>query len=79
MFIALQQQYLCAPAERHVLWRVAVYMPLLTERDRLGIWGYKHIAPPSKNPSIPMMTNFRAKPARGNDGVSGHITSDRGR
>jgi hypothetical protein len=50
MFIALQQQYLCAPAERHVLWRVAVYMPLLTERDRLGIWGYKHIAPPEQEP-----------------------------
>jgi len=32
-----------------------------TERDRLGIWGYKHIAPPEQEPQIPMMTTFRAK------------------
>jgi hypothetical protein len=26
------------------------YMPLLTERDTLGIWGYKHVAPPEQEP-----------------------------
>ena len=50
MFIAFQYHYLCAPAERHVLWRVSVYMPLLKERDRLGFWGYNHIAPPEQEP-----------------------------
>jgi hypothetical protein len=25
-------------------------MPLLTERDRLGIWGYKHVARPEQEP-----------------------------
>jgi hypothetical protein len=34
------------------------YMPLLTERDRLGNWGYKHVAPPEQEPSILMMTTF---------------------
>jgi hypothetical protein len=33
MFIALQKQYRCAPAERYVLSRPG-YIPLLTERDR---------------------------------------------
>ena len=28
------------------------YIPLLTERDRSGIWGYKHVAPPEQEPSI---------------------------
>ena len=32
MFIALQQQYVCAPEERHVLWA-------------FRLQGYKHIAP----------------------------------
>ena len=40
----------------------SVYMPLLTERDRSGIWSYKHVAPPEQEPSILMMTTFRAKP-----------------
>ena len=29
--------------------------------DRLGIWGYKHVAPPEQETSIPMTTTFRAK------------------
>jgi hypothetical protein len=32
------------------------YMPLLTERYTLGIWGYKHVAPPEQEP--------RAKPQK---------------
>jgi hypothetical protein len=40
------------------------YIPLLTERERSGIWGYKHVAPPEQEPSIPMMTTFRAKPVQ---------------
>ena len=49
MFIALPSHSFCAPAERHVVWR-SVYMPLLTERDRSGIWSYKHVAPPEQQP-----------------------------
>jgi hypothetical protein len=41
------------------------YIPLLTERDRSGILGYKHVAPLEQEPSIPMMTTFRAKPLQG--------------
>jgi hypothetical protein len=55
MFIALQNHTVCAPAERYVLWRPG-YIPLLKERYRSGIWGYKHVAPPEQKPSIPMMT-----------------------
>jgi hypothetical protein len=62
MFIALQHQSLCAPAERYVLVAPSVYMPLLTERDRSEIWGYKYVAPTEQKTSIPMMTTFRAKP-----------------
>jgi hypothetical protein len=58
MFIALQNQYLCAPAERYVLWVRQSYIPLLKERDRSEIWGYKHVAPPEQEPSISMMTTF---------------------
>ena len=58
MFIVLQNQYLYAPAERHVL---PFYMPLLSERNRLGIWGYKHVAPPEQELLISMMTTIRAK------------------
>jgi hypothetical protein len=32
------------------------YMPLLTEQYTLGIWGYKHVAPPEQEP--------RAKPQK---------------
>ena len=28
----------------------SVNMPLLTERDSLEIWGYKHVAPPEQEP-----------------------------
>ena len=37
------------------------YIPLLTERERWGVWGYRHVAPPEQEPSITMMTTFRAK------------------
>ena len=45
MFIALEHQHLCAPAERHVLLASSVLHAAPTERDRLGIWCYKHVAP----------------------------------
>ena len=59
MFIAIQHQYLCAPAERHVLWRVPLHAAP-NGADNLGIWCYKHVAPTEQEPSIPMMTTFRA-------------------
>ena len=59
MFIALQHQYICAPAERHVLCAFRLHAAP-TERDRLGIWGYKHVAPPEQEPSKPMMITFEA-------------------
>jgi hypothetical protein len=48
MFIALQHHYLCAPAERDVLWRV----PLHTAPYGVG-WirnagANKHVAPPEQ-------------------------------
>ena len=46
MFIALHHPMPCAPAERYVInTRSSFYIPLLTERYRSGIWGYKHVAP----------------------------------
>jgi hypothetical protein len=50
MFIAFQLQCLCAPAERDVALGLSVYIPLLTERDGSGVWGYKHVAPPEQEP-----------------------------
>jgi hypothetical protein len=62
---ALQRSAMCALAR-------SVYMPLLTERDSLGIWSYKHVAPPEQEPKhvappeqeprYRMMITFRAKP-----------------
>ena len=49
MFIALHHQYLCAPAERYVLWRVRLH----AAPDGAGyidIWSYKHVAPPEQEP-----------------------------
>jgi hypothetical protein len=42
---ALQRSAMCALAR-------SVYMPLLTERDSLGIWSYKHVAPPEQEPNM---------------------------
>ena len=50
MFIASQHQYVGAPAERHVALAFRLHAAP-TERDRLGIWGYKHVAPPEQEPS----------------------------
>ena len=54
----------------------SVYMPLLTERDRLGIrelGAINMLLLRSKNPSISMMTTFCAKPRR----ASGHLSNYR--
>ena len=48
MFIALRHQYLCAPAERYVLWRIR-YMPLLRSEIDQDLT-YKHVAPPEQEP-----------------------------
>jgi hypothetical protein len=42
----------------------SVYMPLLTERDSLGIWSYKHVAPPeqTKHVAPPEQTEHVAPP-----------------
>jgi hypothetical protein len=42
---ALQRSAMCALAR-------SVYMPLLTERDSLGIWSYKHVAPPEQTEHV---------------------------
>jgi hypothetical protein len=55
MFIALQHQYLRAPAERHVLWPFRLYA---APNGAGYIRGYKHVAPPEQEPSNPMMTTF---------------------
>ena len=44
----------------------SIYIPLLTERGSEGTGGYKHVAPPEQEPSIPMMTTFCAKLVGGN-------------
>jgi hypothetical protein len=49
MFRAYTTNTLCAPAERHVLGDLPLHAAP-TERDRLGIWGYKHVAPPEQEP-----------------------------
>jgi hypothetical protein len=60
MFIALYH-ISCALQRSAMCFGAFRYMPLLTERETLGIWGYKHVAPPEQEPSISMMTTFRAK------------------
>jgi hypothetical protein len=57
MFIALQNQTCALQRSAMCLGRPG-YIPLLKERDRSGIWGYKHVAPPEQEPSIPMMAAF---------------------
>ena len=58
MFIALQKPIpLSSSGALCALGRPG-YIPLLAERDGSGIWGYKHVAPPEQEPSIPMMTTF---------------------
>jgi hypothetical protein len=52
MFIAYNTNTLCAPAERHVLGDLPLHAAP-TERDRLGIWGYKHVAPPEQGVAPP--------------------------
>ena len=44
--------------QRSAMWYGAFnYIPLLTERDKqLGNRGYKHVAPPEQEPSIPILT-----------------------
>jgi hypothetical protein len=61
MFIALQN-HTCALQRSAMCLVRPDYIPLLKERDRSGIWGYKHVAPPEQEPSIAIMTTFRAKP-----------------
>jgi hypothetical protein len=61
MFIALQN-HTCALQRALCALGGPDYIPLLKERDRSGIWGYKHVAPPEQETSIPMMITFRAKP-----------------
>jgi hypothetical protein len=53
------------------------YMPLLTERYTLGIWGYKHVAPPEQEPRASRKKRVaeqepRAKPQKtcGGAGIS---------
>ena len=58
MFIALQRQCVRSSGAPCAL-ASSGYMPLLTERVRLGIWGYKHVAPPEQEPSVPIMISFR--------------------
>jgi hypothetical protein len=71
MFIALQN-HTCALQRSAMCFGHLSYIPLLKERHRSGISGYKHVAPPEQEPSIPinmllepsipMMTTVRAKP-----------------
>jgi hypothetical protein len=59
IFIALQNQT-CA-LQRSAMWfGRPSYIPLLKERDRSGIWGYKHVAPPEQDPRYldTMITTF---------------------
>ena len=65
MFIALQHRTFAL--QRSAMCFRSVYMPLLTERDRLGIWGYKHVAPPEQEPAIPTSKNLRYQRARTHD------------
>jgi hypothetical protein len=37
------------------------YMPLLTERYTLGIWGYKHVAPPEQEPRASRKNVWRSR------------------
>jgi hypothetical protein len=60
MFIALQN-HTCALQRSAMCFGRPGYIPLLKERDRSESWGYKHVAPLEQEPSIPMMTTFRAK------------------
>jgi hypothetical protein len=57
MFIALQN-HTCALHRSAMCFGRPSYIPLLKERDRSGIWSYKHVAPPEQGPLIPMMTLF---------------------
>ena len=56
MFIALQN-HTCALQRSAMCLGRRGCIPLLKERDRSGIWGYKHVAPPEQEPSMPMMTS----------------------
>jgi len=50
IFIAEQRYGYSAPAERHVVFASPNYIPLLTEREKLDVPGYKHFAPPEREP-----------------------------
>jgi hypothetical protein len=39
----------------------SVYIPLLTERETWGVWGYRHVAPPEQEPSITNDDDFSGK------------------
>jgi hypothetical protein len=62
MFIALQPQYLCVRSSgAPCALACSVYMPAPNGAGYIRNLGYKHVAPPEQEPSIPMMTTFRAK------------------